>query len=133
MTLTPSKARMYTRIWDEGCHGICSKIIGYAELLRDGKKNEADNIYASASACKYMVLHDDMDMSTSYYTISLHPQISLMSHHDVSCGICFVFVFVFVFVVVFSRSMMYECCVLGFVRVMQAGSDGCSCSISFSS
>ena len=75
--LTPAKARMYPHIWDEGCQGICQKIVGYEEFVREGKKSEADNIYASASACKFNTFqtkknnHWNDQARTRWYHVSL--------------------------------------------------------------
>jgi hypothetical protein len=49
--LTPAKARLYPEIWHTACEGICAKIEGYRELIRDDNKKAAEDIYTSASAC----------------------------------------------------------------------------------
>jgi hypothetical protein len=49
--MTPGKARLYPEIWGAGCLGICAKIEGYKELVRDGNKEAAEEIYTDASSC----------------------------------------------------------------------------------
>jgi hypothetical protein len=57
-TMTPRKAKLYPHIWKHACDGICSRIQGYSDLLRDNKTIEAESIYNSASLrnFKYQII-----------------------------------------------------------------------------
>jgi hypothetical protein len=59
---TPSEAQMYPEVWKTGCDGICARIKGYSELMKQGQITEAETIYTQASACtltSYIHTHID--------------------------------------------------------------------------